>query len=100
MSRFGDEKGRFTKFLQPKTNPPLGEKPLENIEYTTPTRKFIVEKLEEKERLGQRLTLIEIQILLAHQEKKRYILETSIVGKLKESSIKIQQPIFEQIFLQ
>lgn len=70
------------------------------IEYTTPTGKVTVEKLEEKQRSGQRLTVVERQILLAHAAKKRYIPETSTVGKLKESSTRIQQPIFEQIFPQ
>jgi len=50
MSRFRDEKGRFTKIPQPTNNPPLRAEPLENIEYTTPTGKVNVEKLEEKQR--------------------------------------------------
>ena len=49
-----------------------------------------MEKLEEKQRSGQRLTLIERQILLAHEAKKRYRPETSTVGKIKESSTKIK----------
>lgn len=59
-----------------------------------------MKKLEEKQRSGQRLTLIERQILLAHEAKKIYIPETSIVEKLREISTKIQQPIYEQIFSQ
>lgn len=100
MSRFKDEKGIFKKTPQPTANPPLGAEPLEKIEYTTPNRKVTIEKLEEKQRSSQRLTLIERQILLAHEAKKRDISETSTLGKLKESSTRIQQPIFEQIFPQ
>lgn len=83
MSRSRDEKGRFIKTPHQTTNPPLGEETLERIEYRTPTRKVTMEKLEEKQRLGQRLTLVERQILLAHEAKKIYILETSTVGKKK-----------------
>lgn len=90
MSRSRNEKGRFIKTLHQTTNPPLGEEILERIEYTTPTGKVTMQKLEEKQRSGQILTLVEIQILLAHETKKRYMPETSIVGKQKESSTRIQ----------
>jgi hypothetical protein len=53
-----------------------------------------LEELEEKQRLGQRLTLIERKILLAHEVKKKQTeTETSSIGKKKEE----KQPIFEQI---
>ena len=52
MSRPRDDKGRFIKTPHPKTNPPLGEKNLEKVEFTTPTGKVTIEELEEKQKLG------------------------------------------------
>ena len=40
-----------------------------------------MEKIEEKQRSGERLILVERKILLAHEAKKRYIPESSTVGK-------------------
>jgi hypothetical protein len=52
-----------------------------------------LEELEEKQRSGQRLTLIERQVLLAYEVKKKQTqIEISSVGKQKE-----KQTIFEQI---
>jgi hypothetical protein len=52
-----------------------------------------LEELEEKQRSGQRLTLIERQVLLAHEVKKKNLQsEISSVGKKKE-----KKTIFEQI---
>ena len=57
-----------------------------------------MEELEEKQRSGQRLTLIERQVLLAHEVKKKQIQsEISSVGKKKEKQIvfeQIGQPLF------
>jgi hypothetical protein len=63
-------------------------------ESTTPTvGKITLEELEEKQLSGQRLTLIERQVLLAHEVKKKQIQsEISSVGKQKE-----KKTIFEQI---
>jgi len=96
MSRFRDEKGRFER-NPPTTNPPLRVESLERIEYTTPTGKVTTAQLEEKVKSGQRLALIERQILIAHESKRRNLLETSTVVKSEGSSTKIQQPSPEEI---
>jgi hypothetical protein len=98
MSKRRDDKGRFLKQNPPKTNQPsvgAGTSTTEKYESTTPTAgKITLEELEEKQRSGQRLTLIERQILLAHEVKKKQTQsEISSVGKQKEE----KQPIFEQI---
>jgi hypothetical protein len=75
MSKLRDDKGRFLKQNPQKTNPPSvgeGTSTIEKYESTTPTAgKITLEELEEKQRSGQRLTLIEIQVLLAHEVKKK-----------------------------
>ena len=94
MSRSRDEKGRFIKTPHPKINPPVGAETLERIEHTTPTGKVSVEELEDKQKLGQRLTLIERQILLAYEAKRKHFPESSIA---KESRKTTQQPLLEPI---
>jgi hypothetical protein len=75
MSKLRDDKGRFLKQTPPKTNPPsvgAGTSTTEKYESTTPTAgKITLEELEEKQRSGQRLNLIEIQVLLAYEVKKK-----------------------------
>jgi hypothetical protein len=65
----------FLKQNPPKTNQPsvgAGTSTTEKYESTTPTAgKITLEELEEKQRSGQRLTLIERRILLAHEVKKK-----------------------------
>ena len=77
MSKRRDDKGRFLKQNPPKTNQPsvgVGTSTTEKYESTTPTaRKITLEELEEKQCSGQKLTLIERQILLAHEVKKKQI---------------------------
>jgi len=60
MSRSRDDKGRFIKTPHPKTNLPPGVDPSGKVEHRTPAGKV-------KLKSGQRLTLIERQILLAHE---------------------------------
>lgn len=67
MPRYRDNKGRFIKTPHPKTNLPPGADPLGKIEHTTPAEGITMQKLEDKHKSGQRLTLIERQILLAHE---------------------------------
>ena len=78
MSRSRDDKGKFIKTPHPKTNPPLGADPLGKIEHTTPAEKVTIQELEDKQKSGQRLTLIERQILLAYESKKKHLPESSI----------------------
>ena len=78
MSRYRDDKGRFIKTPHPKTNSPLGAYPLGKVEHTTPTGKVTIQKLEYKQKSGQRLTLTERQILLAHKSQKKHLPESSI----------------------
>jgi hypothetical protein len=97
MSKLRDDKGIFLKQNPPKTNQPYvgaGTYTTEKYESTTPTTgKITLEEFEEKQRSGQRLTLIERQVLLAHEvKKKKTQSEISSVGKQKE-----KQTIFEQI---
>ena len=92
MCRPRDDKGRFIKTPHPRTNPPLGANPLERIEHTTPAGKVTVQELEDKQKSGQRLTLIERQILLAYEAKKKHLPESSIT---RESSKTTQQPLLE-----
>ena len=67
MPRSRDNQGRFIKTPHPKTNLPSGADPLGNIEHTTPAEEVTIQELEDKQKSGQRLTLIERQILLAHK---------------------------------
>jgi hypothetical protein len=72
MSKLRDDKGRFLKQNAPKTNPPSVGAGTSTTESTTPTAgKITLEELEEKQRSGQRLTLIERQVLLAYEVKKK-----------------------------
>jgi hypothetical protein len=89
MSKRRDDKGRFLKQNPPKTNQPsvgVGTSTTEKNEFTTPTAgKITLEELEEKQHSGQRLTLIERQIWLAHEVKKKQTQsETSSIGKQKQ----------------
>jgi hypothetical protein len=63
MYKLRDDKGRFLKQNPPKTNQPSvgeGTSTTEKHESTTPTAgKNTLEELEEKQRSGQILTLIE-----------------------------------------
>jgi hypothetical protein len=98
MSKRRDDKGRFLKQNPPKTNQPsvgAGTSTTKKNESIIPTAgKITLEELEEKKHSGQRLTLIERQILLTHEVKKKQTKsETSYVGKQKEE----KQPILEQI---
>jgi hypothetical protein len=95
MSKQRDDKGRFLKQKPPKTNQPSmgsGTSTTEKNKFTTPAAgKFTLEELEDKQRLGKRLTLIERNILLAHEvNKKQTQSETSSIGKQKQ----IEQPLF------
>jgi hypothetical protein len=72
MSKLRDDKGRFLKQNPPKTNPPSVGAGTFTTESATPTAgKITLEELEEKQRSGQRLTLIERQVLLAYEVKKK-----------------------------
>jgi hypothetical protein len=94
MSKLRDDKGRFLKQTPPKTNPPSIGAGTYTTESTTPIAgKITLEELEEKQHSGQRLTLIERQVLLAYDVKKKQTqTKISSVGKKKE-----KQTIFEQI---
>ena len=87
MSRQRDDKGRFLKQNLPKTNQPSLGASTSTFELTTPTTgKVTLEELEEKQRSGQRLTLIDRQILLAHEVKRKQI----------QGATPSPQPILEQ----
>ena len=75
------------------TNPP-GVDPLRKIEHTTPAEENTIQKLEDKQKSGQRLTLIERQILLAHESQKKHLPESST----KRESRKITQQSLEKLF--
>jgi hypothetical protein len=67
-------KADLKKKKNPKTNPPSVGAGTSTTESTTPTAgKITLEELEEKQRSGQRLTLIERQVLLAYEVKKKQI---------------------------
>jgi len=84
MPRYRDPQGRFIK------NPPQIEI---GSSHTPVTGNPIIEELVEKQRTGQRLTLIERQTLLAWEAKQN---QSSISGKQKEI-IKGKQPVFPSI---
>ena len=63
-------------------------------EHTKPAKEITIQKLEDKHKSGQRLTLIERQILLAHESLKKHIPESST----KRESRKITQQSLEQLF--
>lgn len=84
MHRQRDPQGRFVK------NPPWVEV---GSSKTPVTSNPIIEELEEKQRTGQRLTLIERQTLLAWKEKQK---QPSTSGKQKEI-IKEKQLVFPYI---
>jgi hypothetical protein len=72
MSKPRDDKGRFLKQNPPKTNTKFVGAGTSITESTTPTAgKITLEELEEKQRSGQRLTLMERQVLLAYEVKKK-----------------------------
>jgi len=96
MPRSRDNKGRFIKTPpNPKTNLPSGANPLGKVENTTSAEEITIETLEDKQKSGQRLTLIERQILLAHKSQKKHFPESSIKG---ESSTTTQQSILSLLF--
>jgi hypothetical protein len=89
MSKRTDDKGIFLKRNPPKTNQPsvgAGTSTTEKYKSITPTAgKITLEELEEKQCSGQRLTLIERKILLAHEVKKKQTQsEIYSIGKQKE----------------
>ena len=89
MPRFRDPQGRFIK------NPPQVEI---GSSHTPVTGNPIIEELIEKQRSGQRLTLIERQTLLAWEAKKKF--STSRKPKEKGKQIvfpSIDPPIFPQL---
>jgi len=94
MSRSRDDKGRFIKIPHPKTNSPLGADPLGKVEHTTPAGKVTIQKLEDKLKSGQGLTLIERQILLAHESQKKHLPESSIKREISKIT---QQSLLEPI---
>ena len=87
MPRDRDQKGKFVK-----QNPPIAHS---STGLTTPVvGKPTIEELEEKQRSGQRLTLVERQILLALEVKiKQSPKEPPSLGKQKD----IRKPIVEQL---
>jgi hypothetical protein len=93
MSKLRDDKGRFLK-NPPKTNTTSVGAGTSLTESTTPTAgRITLEELEDKQRSGQRLTLVERQVLLAYEVKKKQAqTEISSVGKQKG-----KQTILEQI---
>ena len=95
MPRSRDNKGRFIKTPHPKTNLPSGAGLLGKVEHTTSAEEVTIQKLEDKQKSGQRLTLIERQILLAHKSQKKHFPESSIK---RESSTVTQQSFFELLF--
>lgn len=71
MPKQRDEKGRYTKQDPPTTKPLVGAK-LPTFKLTTPiVGKPTLEELEEKQRSGQRLTLVGRQTLLAYEMKRK-----------------------------
>lgn len=95
MPRSRDNKGRFIKTPHPKTNLPSGADPLGKVEHTTPAEEVTIQTLEDKQKSGQRITLIERQILLAHKSQKKHFPESSIKG---ESGTVTQQSFLELLF--
>lgn len=106
MPKQRDEKGIYIKQYTSITKP-LVEAGLPPFELTTPiSGKPTLEELEERQRSGQRLTLVERQTLLTYEVKRKHKnIETSSRGKQRETRKpidlpileKIDQPIFEQI---
>lgn len=96
MPRQRDEKGIHTKQDPPITKP-LVESGLPPFGLTTPIAgKPTLEELEEKQRLGQRLTLVKRQTLLVDEVKrKQKHIGTSSIGKQR----KIRKPI-DQLVLE
>ena len=88
MSKLRDDKGRFLKQNPPKTNPPSVRVGTSTIESNAPTTgKITLEELEEKQRSGKRLTLIERQVLLAYEVKKKQTqTKISSVGNQKRKT--------------
>ena len=78
-----------------KTNLPSRADPLGKVENTTPVEEITIRTLEDKQKSGQRLTLIERQILLAHKSQKKHFPESSIKG---ETSIVTQQYFLNLLF--
>ncbi len=94
MPRSRDSRGRFTKTPHPKTNLSSGADSMGKTAHTTPAEETIIQILEGKHKSGQRLTLIERQILLAHESQKKHLPESS----KKRKSRNITQQSLEQLF--
>jgi len=95
MPRSRDNQGRFIKTPYPKTNLSSGSDPLGNIEHTTLAEEVTIHELEDKQKSGQRLTLIERQTLLAHRSQKKHFRRSSTQG---ERSTVTQQSFFNLLF--
>ena len=92
MPRSIDNQGRFIKTPHLKTNLSSGADSLGN---TTPAEEVTIQALEDKQKSGQRLTLIERQTLLAHKSQKKHFPRSSIQG---ESSTMTEQYFFNLLF--
>ena len=94
MPRFRDNQGRFIKTPHhPKTNP--SSSGADSLGNTTPAEEVTIQALEDKQKSGQRLTLIERQTLLAHKSQKRHFPRSSTQG---ESSTVTEQSFFNLLF--
>lgn len=73
MHRSRDNRGRFIKTPHPKTNLSLGADSLGKTEHTTLAEETTIQRLDDKHKSGQRLTLIERQTLLAHESRMKHL---------------------------
>ena len=86
MPRFRDNQGWFKRTPQPsQTNPsPSGA---DVVKHLTPAEENLIQALEDKQKSGQRLTLVERQTLYIHKSQKRDFPRSATQG---ESSAVIQ----------
>ncbi len=90
-------KNRDQKAIFIKQNPPSIE--VGPSRFTTPIAgKSAKEQLEEKQRTGQRLTLIERQTLLAWEVKRKQTPKATPTSEKQKEIRKIVKPIYEPIF--
>ena len=94
MPRFRDSQGRFIKTPRhSKTNP--SSSGADSLRNSTPAEEDIIQTLEDKQKSGQRLTLIERKTLLTHKSQKKDFPRSSTQG---ESSTMTEQYFFNLLF--
>ena len=97
MPRFRDSQGRFVKTPHHlKTNP--SSSGVDSLGNTTPAEE-VIHTLEEKQKSGQRLTLIERQTLFTHKSQKKHFPNLQHKEKVVQLPKNLPSSFFHQVTL-